>query len=167
MNAIRRMNRLNNTKKAYLNGSIITIIFFFCQYLYIRHFGRSYSMSNMICSPACLINSMICSCLRPLVDVWLIVINASPISNRSALCAVDPGFNCATRARPSLSMPPEMVKPNGKPSFLINSTVVRPLAKSSIKEKHVPKATVTSYTRRTHQHDQKKMDSMVLIYTRS
>ena len=54
------------------------------------------------------------------------------MSKISAFCAIEPGFSCATRGLPSLSIPPEMVKPNGEPSFLINSIVVRPFAEKKI-----------------------------------
>ncbi len=49
------------------------------------------------------------------------------MSNTSAFCAIEPGLSCATRGLPSLSIPPDIVKPSGQPSFFINSIVVRPL----------------------------------------
>jgi hypothetical protein len=56
-----------------------------------------------------------------------IPVNISPVSNTSALYANEPDLSCATRGLPSLSIPPEIVKPSGQPSLFINSIVVRPL----------------------------------------
>ncbi len=57
----------------------------------------------------------------------LIPIKRSPISKTSAFCAKEPCLSWATFGLPSLSIPPEIVKPSGEFSFFINSIVVRPL----------------------------------------
>lgn len=48
----------------------------------------------------------------------------------SHLAASPPGLRLETLGFPSLSVPPEMVKPRVLPSFLISSTIVTPLNSS-------------------------------------
>lgn len=79
--------------------------------------------------------SITCSCLRPAVFRPLIPSRISPISKTSDFWAREPDFNCATRGFPSLSIPPEIVRPSGELSFLINSIVVRPLI-AEMKQEH-------------------------------
>lgn len=51
------------------------------------------------------------------------------------LAARPPGLRLETRGLPSLSVPPEMVRPSVLPSFLISSTSVTPRSSSAQKHK--------------------------------
>lgn len=63
---------------------------------------------------------------------------------RSHLAASPPGRRLETRGFPSLSVPPEMVRPKVLPSFLISSTIVTPRRSS----------TPNTNTHSTHRHSQ-------------
>ena len=58
-----------------------------------------------------------------------------PQSQASHLAASPPGLRLETLGFPSLSVPPEMVRPNVLPSFLVSSTVVTPRNSSANRER--------------------------------
>ncbi len=109
------------------------------QICYCETWSNSHSPAGVTLQHMCVCGSRI---TRPDSSLWLPGFNRVT-EQRSHLAASPPGRRFDTLGLPSLSDPPEMVRPRLLPSLFIRSTVVTPLYSSAGKYTHRHRSTVS------------------------